>query len=158
MPSITPYLWFDDQAEEAATFYTSVFDDARILEFSRYAENGPKPPGTAMVVVFELQQQRFMALNAGPEFKFTEAISFLINCDDQSEVDRYWAALTANGGQPGQCGWLKDKYGMSWQVVPKQLAELLQDKDPGRASRVMQSMMQMTKIDVHELRRAADQA
>ncbi len=164
MQSITPYLWFDDQAEEAAEFYVSVFterggkEDTKILDVSRYGEAGPGTPGSAMTVRFVLEGQEFTALNGGPDFHFTEAISFLVPCDTQAEVDLLWNALTADGGEESMCGWLKDKYGLSWQIVPNRLMELLGDPDPGRANRVMQSMLQMHKIQIDELERAAEAA
>ncbi len=159
MPKITPFLWFDNQAEEAATLYTSVFKDSKITQVQRYGAGGPEPEGTVMVVQFQLDGQDFTALNGGPEhFTFNESVSFVVDCNDQAEVDHYWDALTADGGEPGPCGWLKDKYGLSWQVVPRALTELLSDPDPGRSSRAMEAMMKMTKIDVAELRAAADDA
>ncbi len=151
---ITPFLWFDKQAEEAAKFYVSVFKDSEVLEVNRYGEGGPGEPGSAMVVSFTLDGQPFQALNGGPEFNFTEAVSFQIDCGDQDEVDYYWDKLT-EGGEPGPCGWLKDKYGLSWQVVPRRLIELLGDPDKGRAGRAMQAMMQMGKIEIAKLEEAA---
>jgi predicted 3-demethylubiquinone-9 3-methyltransferase (glyoxalase superfamily) len=156
MTTITPNLWFDTQAEEAAEFYVSVFDDASILSVSRYGEGAPQPAGTALTVEFQIGDVRFTALNGGPAFHFTEAISFIIDAPTQADVDRLWDALTADGGEPGQCGWLKDKFGLSWQVVPPALAHLLSDPDPARAGRVMQAMLQMTKIDIAQLQAAAD--
>jgi predicted 3-demethylubiquinone-9 3-methyltransferase (glyoxalase superfamily) len=159
MPKITPFLWFDNQAEEAAALYTSVFPDSKITEVQRYGAGGPAPEGTVMVVQFQLDGQDFTALNGGPEhFTFNESVSFVVDCKDQAEVDHYWDGLTADGGEPGPCGWLKDKYGLSWQVVPTALTELLSDPDPGRSSRAMEAMMKMTKIDIAELRAAADDA
>ncbi len=159
MPKITPFLWFDNQAEEAATLYTSVFPDSKITEVQRYGANGPGPEGAAMTVQFQLDGQDFTALNGGPEhFTFNESVSFVVDCKDQADVDHYWDALTADGGEPGPCGWLKDKYGLSWQIVPAALTELLSDPDPGRSSRAMQAMLKMTKINVAELRAAADNA
>ncbi len=164
MQSITPYLWFDDQAEEAAEFYVSIFterggkEDTKILDVSRYGEAGPGTPGSAMTVRFVLEGQEFTALNGGPDFHFTEAISFLVPCDTQAEVDQLWNALTADGGEESMCGWLKDKYGLSWQIVPNRLMELLGDPDPGRAQRVMQAMLQMRKIEIDELERAGEAA
>ncbi|MFI7636794.1 VOC family protein [Nonomuraea sp. NPDC049400] len=155
MQKITTYLWFDNQAEEAAAFYTSLFKDSRILDVQRYGEGGPGPAGTAMVVTFELAGQGFVALNGGPQFKFTEAISLYVDCDSQEEVDELWAKLT-EGGEESQCGWLKDKYGLSWQIIPHRLQELLTDPDPGRAQRAMQAMLGMRKIDVQGLEAAAD--
>lgn len=158
MTKITPYLWFDSQAEEAANFYVSVFDDAEILEVSRYGEGGPMPAGTALVVNFRIGSQQFAALNGGPVFSFTEAVSFLIDAPTQEKIDHLWDSLIADGGEPSQCGWLKDKYGLSWQVVPPVLGELLSDPDPERAGRVMQAMLQMTKIEIAELEAAAEDA
>ena len=157
MPSlqkITPFLWFDYQAEEAAGFYTSIFDNSKITAITHYGDTGPGPKGSVMTVAFELAGQKFVALNGGPHFKFTEAISFVVNCENQAEVDKFWTKLT-EGGQEVQCGWLKDKYGLSWQIVPTRLPELLQDPDPARAQRAMQAMMQMTKIDIAGLEAAA---
>ena len=167
MQKITPFLWFDDRAEEAAEFYVSVFTarraskpsagESKILDVSRYGEGGPGTPGTAMVVTFQLEGLEFSALNGGPAHEFTDAISFLVNCEGQEEVDELWAALT-EGGEEGPCGWLKDRYGLSWQIVPTALTELLSDPDPERAQRAMQAMLQMKKIDIAGLRRAADAA
>jgi predicted 3-demethylubiquinone-9 3-methyltransferase (glyoxalase superfamily) len=151
---ITPFLWFDKEAEDAANFYVSIFKDAKILTVSRYGEAGPGPKGQAMVVKFELMGQTFMALNGGPHFKFTEAISFLVDCNSQEEVDYYWDKLLAGGGQPSQCGWLKDRYGLSWQIVPTILGQLMSDKDPEKSKRVMQAMLKMVKMDVAALKRA----
>ena len=156
MTRITPCLWFDTEGEEAATFYVSLFKNSRITDVSRYGEAGPRPAGTVMVVSFELDGQPFTALNGGPEFTFDEAISFQIDCSSQDEVDRYWEGLTA-GGEEGPCGWLKDRYGVSWQVVPSALITLLQDPDPGRSQRAMAAMLTMKKIDVAALHAAADQ-
>ncbi|HEX3302682.1 MAG TPA: VOC family protein [Thermomicrobiales bacterium] len=155
---IRPFLWFDGNAEEAVNFYLSVFPDARLGEVSRYGEGMPMPAGTVLVANFTLFGQEFGAINAGPEFKFTEAISFMIDCKDQAEVDYYWDKLTADGGEPSQCGWLKDKYGLSWQVVPSALGELMTDPDPAKANRVTQALMQMSKIDVAKLEAARDGA
>lgn len=154
MQKITPFLWFDTEGEDAAKFYTSVFPNSKIGEISRYGSAGPRPEGTVMTVSFELDGQRFVALNGGPEFTFSEAVSFLVNCDTQDEVDSYWSALS-EGGEEGPCGWLKDKFGLSWQIVPKRLPELLADPDRERAQRVMEAMLKMRKIEVHELERAA---
>lgn len=151
---ITPYLWFDNQAEEAANFYVEVFDNSRIIEVVRYTAAGPGPEGTAMNVVFELEGQEFAALNGGPHFKFNEAVSFYVECETQEEVDYYWNRLTAGGGEESMCGWLKDRYGLSWQIIPRALPEMLGDPDPERAGRVMQAMLQMHKIDVNDLRLA----
>jgi predicted 3-demethylubiquinone-9 3-methyltransferase (glyoxalase superfamily) len=151
---ITPFLWFDTQAEEAANFYVSIFKDAEILSVSHYGEGSPGPAGSVMTVAFRLAGQEFTALNGGPHFTFTEALSFVIDCGAQDEVDHYWDALTADGGEPSQCGWLKDKYGLSWQITPRVLIELLQDEDRERANRVMQAMLRMTKIDIAKLQEA----
>jgi predicted 3-demethylubiquinone-9 3-methyltransferase (glyoxalase superfamily) len=156
MTRITPCLWFDTEGEEAATFYVSLFENSRITEVSRYGEAGPRPAGTVMVVSFELDGRPFTALNGGPEFTFNEAISLQIDCQSQEEVDYYWDGLTA-GGEEGPCGWLKDRYGVSWQVVPSALTTLLQDPDPGRSQRAMAAMMTMKKIDIAALHAAADQ-
>ncbi|MEU2563604.1 VOC family protein [Streptomyces longispororuber] len=158
MPTITPSLWFDDQALEAAEFYVSVFPDSKVTNVSYYGEAGPRPAGTVLTVDFELDGRRFTAINGGPEFTFDEAVSFLIDCADQEEVDHYWSALTADGGTESQCGWLKDKYGLSWQVVPAALGELIGDPDQGRAQRAMAAMLTMRKLDVAALRAAADGA
>ena len=154
MQKITPFLWFDNQAEEAMNFYVSVFKNAKVGSVSRYAEGGPAPVGSVMTASFTLDGMEFIALNAGPHFKFTEAISFYIKCEDQKEIDYYWEKLIAGGGAPSQCGWLKDKFGLSWQVVPPILGELLADKDRAKASRVMAAMMKMTKIDIQKLKDA----
>ena len=154
MKKITPWLWFDNEAEEAATFYTSIFQNSRILDVQRYGKAGPKPEGTVMTVTFELDGQELVGLNAGPEFTFTEAISLMVSCKDQAEVDYFWDKLT-DGGEESQCGWLKDRYGLSWQIVPTRLSELLGDPDPERSSRAMAAMMQMRKIDVAALEKAA---
>jgi predicted 3-demethylubiquinone-9 3-methyltransferase (glyoxalase superfamily) len=150
---IIPFLWFDDQAEEAATFYVSLFKNSKLLNVARYGDAGPGPKGSAMTVTFELAGQKFIALNGGPLFKFTEAVSFLINCETQEEVDDLWEKLSA-GGTESQCGWVKDKYGLSWQVVPTALGEMLQDEDPKKSQRVMQAMLQMGKIDIAKLKQA----
>jgi predicted 3-demethylubiquinone-9 3-methyltransferase (glyoxalase superfamily) len=154
---ITPFLWFNDQAEEAARFYTSVFPDSRITSVSHYGEDGPGPRGSVMTVGFELGGQPFTALNGGPRFTFTEAISFVVHCATQQEVDHYWERL-CDGGTAVQCGWLKDRYGLSWQIVPDALLELIQDKDPVRVRRVMQAMMQMVKLDIQGLQKAASKS
>jgi predicted 3-demethylubiquinone-9 3-methyltransferase (glyoxalase superfamily) len=150
----TTCLWFDTEAEEAATFYTSIFADAELGAISRYGEGGPRPAGMVITAEFELNGQRFVALNGGPDYAFTEAISFQIPCADQDEVDYYWDRLTADGGQPGPCGWLKDKFGLSWQVVPAVLPSLLGDPDPEKGARAMQAMLGMGKLDIAGLRRA----
>ena len=156
MARIIPNLWFDTEAEEAAAYYTSVFDDSRIVTVTHYGESGPREAGMVLTVEFELGDQRFVAINGGPEFRFNEATSFVIECEDQAEVDRLWEALTVDGGEPGPCGWLKDRFGLSWQVVPRRLNELVDDPDPERARRAMEAMLKMGKIDVAELERAAD--
>jgi predicted 3-demethylubiquinone-9 3-methyltransferase (glyoxalase superfamily) len=155
MPKITPMLWFDNQAEEAANFYVSVFPNSKILSVARYPDGGPMPAGTVVTAAFEIEGQRFTALNGGPMFQFTEALSFVIHCQTQEEVDHYWSRLT-EGGAESQCGWLKDKFGLSWQVTPDILIQMLQDKDPAKASRVMQAMLRMKKIDIPTLQRAYD--
>ena len=152
---ITPNLWFDTEAEEAANFYVSVFKNARIVNTTRYTENSPREAGMIMTVDFELDGQRFTGINGGPNFTFDEAVSFLIDCRDQDEVDYYWEKLS-EGGEEGQCGWLKDRYGLSWQVVPAGMEELFSSSDPKRAERAMQAMLKMSKLDIGELRRAAD--
>lgn len=151
--TITPFLWFDSQAEEAAQFYVSIFPNSRIVKVVRYGAAGPGPAGSAMTVAFELDGLSFVALNGGPHFKFTEAISFVVNCETQDEIDFYWDKLSAGGGEV-QCGWLKDRFGLSWQVVPPALAELLGDPDPQKSTRVMQAMLGMKKLDLAALRRA----
>jgi predicted 3-demethylubiquinone-9 3-methyltransferase (glyoxalase superfamily) len=156
MQKITPFLWFDTEGEEAATFYTSVFPNSRIVRVARYGEAGPRPAGTVMTVSFELDGQKFVALNGGPEFTFSEAISFQVDCETQDEVDSYWSKLSA-GGEEGPCGWLKDRYGVSWQIVPRALTELLGDPDPEKSQRVMRAMLQMKKIEIDALERAAAQ-
>lgn len=152
---ITPNLWFDGQAEDAARFYISVFDDSRIVSTTHYPENSPGEAGTVMTVLFELNGQRFLGINGGPQFKFDEAVSFEIRCEDQAEVDYFWEKLT-DGGSESQCGWLKDRFGLSWQVVPGGMEELFADPDPERSQRAMQAMLKMSKLDIEELRRAAD--
>ena len=156
MQKITPFLWFDSQAEEAANLYASIFKNSKIVSIARYGKSGPGPEGSVMTVEFQLDGQKFVALNAGPRFKFTEAISFVVNCETQQEVDEYWEKLL-EGGEESMCGWLKDKYGLSWQIVPTVLTQLLQDKDPVRAKRVMEAMLQMKKIDVGKLKQAYEQ-
>jgi predicted 3-demethylubiquinone-9 3-methyltransferase (glyoxalase superfamily) len=152
---IVTNLWFDTEAEEAANFYVSVFDNSRIVNVTRYPDAGPREAGMVMTVDFELDGQRFTGINGGPEFKFDEAISLLINCETQEEVDHYWEKLT-DGGEESQCGWLKDRYGLSWQVVPAGMEELFAHEDKQRADRAMQAMLKMRKLDIEELRRAAD--
>ena len=152
MKKITPFLWFDTQAEDAMNFYVSIFKNSKVLGVT------PGPNGRASSVSFELEGQEFVGFNAGPEFKFNEAISFFVDCENQKEVDELWAKLTADGGQESMCGWLKDKYGLSWQIIPKGLVEMLNDSDPVRAQRVMQAMLQMHKIDIAGLRQAYEQS
>ncbi|HEY7715504.1 MAG TPA: VOC family protein [Candidatus Binatia bacterium] len=153
MQKITPFLWFDGKAEEAANFYSSVFSGSKIVNIMRYGEAGPGPKGSVMSVTFQLHGQDFIALNGGPMFTFSAAISFFVDCATQEEVDELWEKLSA-GGEKQRCGWLKDKYGVSWQIIPTALGELLHDKDPARATRVMQAMLQMDRIDIASLRRA----
>jgi predicted 3-demethylubiquinone-9 3-methyltransferase (glyoxalase superfamily) len=148
---ITPFLWFDGQAEEAAELYTSVFDDSRIVDVQRYGDAGPLSAGTVMTVTFEVAGQRVIALNGGPQYKFTEAFSLSVDCETQEEVDRYWARLTKDGGEEGPCGWLKDRFGLSWQINPRKLGELLGDPDPEKSQRVMKAMLGMKKIDIQGL-------
>ena len=154
MQRITPFLWFENQAEEAAKFYTSIFKNSKITDVSRYGDAGPGPKGSVMTVGFELDGQQFTALNGGPVFKFTEAVSFVVHCETQEEVNHYWSRLTA-GGKEVQCGWLKDRYGLSWQVVPNALIRLMTDPDPAKAQRVAKAMMQMVKLDIGKLEAAA---
>jgi predicted 3-demethylubiquinone-9 3-methyltransferase (glyoxalase superfamily) len=156
MQKLTPCLWFDTEGEDAATFYTSVFPNSKIVDIARYGSAGPRPEGTVMTVSFELDGQAFLALNGGPEFTFTEAISFQVSCETQDEVDAYWSKLS-EGGEEGPCGWLKDKYGLSWQIVPTALPELLGHPDPETSQRVMAAMLKMKKIEIGELERAAAQ-
>jgi predicted 3-demethylubiquinone-9 3-methyltransferase (glyoxalase superfamily) len=153
---ITPNLWFDTEAEEAANFYISVFKNARMVSIARYTEAGPREAGMVMTVEFELDGQRFVGINGGPEFKFNEAVSFQIDCEDQEEIDYYWDKLVEGGGEEGPCGWLKDRFGVSWQVVPAGMNELFNDPDPEKARRAMEAMLQMRKIDVAALRAAAE--
>ncbi len=156
MQKITPFLWFDNNAEEAMNFYLSVFKESKVLSVSRYGDAGPGPKGAVITANFQLNGQEFMALNGGPHFKFTEAISFVVSCETQQEVDEYWDKLS-EGGEESRCGWLKDKYGLSWQIVPTILPRLLQDKDPVKAGRVMEAMLQMNKIDISKLKQAYEQ-
>ena len=156
MQKITPFLWFDRQAEEAANFYVSIFNNSRIKTVSRYAEGAPGPKGTVMSVTFQLEGQDFMALNGGPLFTFTPAISLFVSCETQQEIDELWEKLTA-GGEEVRCGWLKDKYGLSWQIIPTALSQMLQDPDPEKSKRVMQALMQMNKLDIATLKRAYEQ-
>jgi predicted 3-demethylubiquinone-9 3-methyltransferase (glyoxalase superfamily) len=156
MPKITPFLWFDNQAEEAMNFYVSIFKNSKALRVVRYGEAGPGPKGTVMSATFQLEGQTFYALNGGPMFSFTPAISFFVSCQTQQEVDELWGKLSA-GGKEDRCGWLKDKYGLSWQIIPTALGEMLGDKDPQKAARVMQAMLQMRKIEIEGLKRAYEQ-
>jgi predicted 3-demethylubiquinone-9 3-methyltransferase (glyoxalase superfamily) len=153
MQKITPFLWFDTQAEEAAKFYASVFPNSKILKTARYGEAGPGPKGSVMTVEFELDGQRMIALNGGPHFKFTEAISLSVDCRDQKEVDHYWSKLS-RGGQESMCGWLKDKYGLSWQIVPEVLPKMMSDPDPQKTNRVMEAVLKMKKFDIATLENA----
>jgi predicted 3-demethylubiquinone-9 3-methyltransferase (glyoxalase superfamily) len=157
MQKITPCLWFDTEGEDAANFYTSIFKNSRIVDVARYGDAGPRPAGLVMTVTFELDGQEFIALNGGPDFKFNEALSLQVNCENQEEVDRFWNAL-GEGGQAGPCGWLKDKSGVSWQVTPTALNELLSDPDPEKSQRAMKAMLGMSKIDIAALRQAAAEA
>jgi predicted 3-demethylubiquinone-9 3-methyltransferase (glyoxalase superfamily) len=154
MDKIKTFLWYDNQAEEAAKLYTSLFPDSRITNVTKYENAGPS--GTVTIVDFELAGREFVAMSAGPEFKFNESISIMVDCEDQAEVDRYWNALTANGGEESMCGWLKDPWGLSWQIVPKVMNQLVGDPDPARASRAMQAMLSMQKLDIAALQAAAD--
>ena len=154
MQKITPFLWFDGNAEEAANFYISIFKNSKMGKITRYGDAGPGPKGSAMSVTFQLEGQEFFALNGGPHFKFTPAISFFVDCKTQEEVDDLWEKLSA-GGRTDRCGWLQDKFGLSWQIIPTVLGQLLGDKDPQRAKRAMQAMLQMTKIDIEKLQQAA---
>jgi len=160
MQKITPCLWFDDKAEEAVNFYVSTFKNSKVGSIARYGEAGAKvsgrPKGSVMTVTFELEGQEFLALNGGPHFKFSEAISFIVNCETQEEIDKMWEKLS-EGGEKGQCGWLKDKYGLSWQIVPPVLGEMLQDKNSAKSERVMKAMLQMHKLDIKTLRQAYEQ-
>ena len=156
MQKITPFLWFDDQAEEAANFYTSIFKNSKVGSISRYGEGTPGEKDKVMTATFEIEGQEFTALNGGPEFSFTPAISFFVHCETQAEVDDYWEKLSA-GGEKSQCGWLKDKFGVSWQIVPNILMELMSDPDPEKAGRVTRTMLKMTKIDIAALKRAYEQ-
>jgi len=158
MQKITPFLWFDDQAEEAVKFYTSVFENSKVGRILRYGEEAAKasgrPAGSVLTIEFEIEGQKFVALNGGPLFKFNESISFVVNCETQGEVDYFWDNLKADGGEESACGWLKDKFGVSWQVVPTVLIDMLHDKDPRKSERVMQAMLQMQKIDINKLKEA----
>ncbi|HWH78694.1 MAG TPA: VOC family protein [Candidatus Binatus sp.] len=153
MSKITPFLWFDGKAEEAMNFYVSIFKNSKVVSVTRYGEAGPGPKGTVMSAIFQLEGQQFFALNGGPLFTFSPAISFFVNCETQQEVDELWEKLSA-GGEKQRCGWLKDKYGLSWQVIPSVLGEMLQDKDADKSRKVMEAMMQMEKIDIETLQRA----
>jgi predicted 3-demethylubiquinone-9 3-methyltransferase (glyoxalase superfamily) len=153
MQKITPFLWFDGKAEDAARFYMSIFKNSKLLSIGRYGEAGPGPLGSVMTVAFELDGEKFVALNGGPNYSFSPAVSFVVNCQTQQEVDHYWERLS-QGGEKVQCGWLKDKYGLSWQIVPAVLPELLQDKDPEKRNRVMAAMLKMIKLDIEQLERA----
>jgi predicted 3-demethylubiquinone-9 3-methyltransferase (glyoxalase superfamily) len=160
MQKINPFLWYDDKAEEAAKLYCSIFGNSKITGITHYgaegAEASGRPKGTVMTVEFQLEGQKFVAINGGPHFKFTEAISFVVNCETQEEVDKFWEKLS-QGGQKSQCGWLKDKYGLSWQIVPTALGEMMQDKDPEKSRRVMKAMLQMHKLDIKKLKQAYEQ-
>jgi predicted 3-demethylubiquinone-9 3-methyltransferase (glyoxalase superfamily) len=156
MQKIVPNLWFDTEAEEAANFYCSIFKNSEVLRIMRYGEAGPRPAGMVLTVDFQLDGQEFTALNGGPDFKFNEAVSLLVNCESQGEVDTLWDKLS-EGGEKGPCGWLKDKFGVSWQIIPTRLGELLQDEDADRANRAMKAMLQMGKIDIEALEKAADE-
>jgi predicted 3-demethylubiquinone-9 3-methyltransferase (glyoxalase superfamily) len=156
MQKITTFLWFDDQAEEAANYYVSIFKNSKILGISHYGDGMPRPEGSVLVVDFQLDGQRFMALNGGPSFKFTEAISLMVNCETQPEIDEMWEKLST-GGEKSQCGWLKDKYGLWWQVVPTVLSQMLEGKDSEKANRVMKEVMQMSKLDIKRMQQAYDQ-
>jgi predicted 3-demethylubiquinone-9 3-methyltransferase (glyoxalase superfamily) len=153
MQKITPFLWFDGKAEEAANFYVSIFKNSRIDHVSRYGDAGPGPKGSVMIVSFQLEGQKYTALNGGPQYKFTPAISLFVNCEDQAEVDHLWERLSS-GGATQRCGWLTDKYGVTWQIIPKALMELMQDKDPLKSQRVFKAMMKMNKIEVEDLKKA----
>ena len=151
---ITPFLWFNDNAEEAMNFYVSIFRNSKVISVSRWADGGAGPKGSVMTTTFELEGQPFIALNGGPHFKFTEAISLFVSCETQEEVDDLWSKITAGGGAPSQCGWLKDKFGLSWQIIPTLLMELMGDKDPAKAKRVTEAMLRMQKIDIAQLKAA----
>lgn len=156
MQKITPFLWFNDNAEEAMNFYVSIFKNSKVVDVRRNGDAGPGPKDTAMWVTFQLEGQQFMALNGGPHFKLTEAISLYVDCETQEEVDELWEKLTAGGGSASQCGWLKDKFGLSWQIIPSALTRMMHDEDPEKAQRVMQAMLKMSKIDIQGLKRAYD--
>src|SRR5687768_15098744 len=154
---IKTFLWFNDNAEEAVNFYVSIFRNSKVVNVARYGEAGPGPKGSVMTCTFRLEGQEFIALNGGPHFKFTEAISLFVTCETQEEVDDLWKKLTADGGAPSKCGWLKDKFGLSWQIIPSTLMELMADKDPEKSKRVMQAMLKMSKIDIKALKKAYEQ-
>ena len=156
MQKIVPFLWFNDQAEEAMAFYVSIFKNSKVVSVTRYGDAGPGPKGTVMMATFQLEGQDFYALNGGPQFSFTPAISLYVNCETQEEIDELWNKLS-EGGEPNQCGWLRDKYGVSWQIVPTVLGKMLQDKDPTRSRRVMQAMLEMDKLDIARLKQAYEQ-
>ncbi len=160
MQKVTPCLWFNSEAEEAARFYVSLFENSKVLGDEEYPEGGEdvtgKPAGSVMTVKFQLEGQEYLALNGGPTFKFNESVSFIVDCKDQAEVDKFWDKIIASGGEESMCGWLKDKFGLSWQIIPKQLNELISDPDKEKSSRVMQAMLKMHKIDVAELQKAYD--
>jgi predicted 3-demethylubiquinone-9 3-methyltransferase (glyoxalase superfamily) len=158
MQKIIPCLWFDKNAEEAVKFYTSVFKNSKVTRVTHYGDAGPMPKGTVLTIAFQLEGQDYLALNGGPEFKFNESISLSVSCQTQEEIDRLWKKLTEGGGQPGQCGWLKDKFGLSWQITPAVLDEWVSDDDPARADRVMQALLPMTKLDMRVLSQAANAA
>lgn len=158
MSKITPFLWFENQAEEAMNFYVSLFKNSKVLNVNRYGEGAPIPAGTVMSATFELDGQTVMALNGGPVYKLNEAFSFYVDCEDQAEVDHFWNALTADGGEEGPCGWLKDKFGVSWQIIPKALGEALGNPDPNKSRRAMEAMFKMKKIDIAALEQAVKQA
>jgi predicted 3-demethylubiquinone-9 3-methyltransferase (glyoxalase superfamily) len=160
MQKITPFLWFNNQAEEAVNLYVSLFENSKIVKVTRYddaaANASGRPKGSVMTIAFQLRGQDFTALNGGPHFKFTEAVSFIVNCDTQAEIDKFWSKLSEDG-EPGQCGWLKDRFGLSWQVIPATLGEMIKDKDPAKSRRVMTALLQMRKVDIQALERARDQ-
>ncbi len=156
MQKITPFLWFNDKAEEAMKFYVSIFKNSKVISVSRYGDAGPGPKGSVMVAKFQVDGQEFMALNGGPQFTFSPAISFVVSCKTQEEIDQFWGKLS-EGGEKGQCGWLTDKFGLSWQIVPTVLGELVSDKDPERSNRVMQALMKMTKLDIETLKQAYEE-
>jgi len=157
MQKITPFLWYDNQAEEAMNFYVSVFKNSKVLGVTRYGDAGPGPKGSVMTAAFELEGQKFSALNGGPQFKFNESVSFVVNCEKQEEIDYFWEKLSSDGGQEVQCGWLRDKFGLSWQIVPTVLPKLLQSGDPKKSNRVMQALMQMKKLDIARLKQAVEE-